>query len=76
MFSKGSWLSKKEAARALRILALKIGANNVGLSKADYLCNLLSFSQMCGYGLDECLKIINSNWFLDLRKNNIKKGAQ
>ena len=68
MFSKASWLSKKEAARALRILALKIGDNNVGLSKADYLCNLLSFSVMRGYNNDECLKIINNNWFLDLRK--------
>ena len=68
MFSINSWLSKKDANRALKILESEIGGKNVGASKADYLCSLLSFSAMRGYSNDECLKIINNNWSLDLRK--------
>ena len=68
MFSINSWLSKKDANRALKILESEIGGKNVGVSKADYLCNLLNFSSMRGYSNDECLKIINNNWSLDLRK--------
>ena len=68
MFSINSWLSKKDAHRALKILESEIGDKNVGASKAGYLCNLLSYSAMRGYSKDECLKIINNNWSVDLRK--------
>jgi len=62
MLSIGSYLNKEQAKKALEILSDVIGNKNVGFANADYMSNLLNFSEMRGYSKAKCLDIINKNW--------------